>query len=89
MSPIEFRNGGAIKECQAMELSELIRDFVIMTVDLADPVHRPDLQNPTSQTVSISHLALKPAPRRKRLARRFLPKRIAPRKNRIALVLQY
>jgi len=47
MSPIEFRNGSAIKECQAMEVSERICDFVIMSIDLASPVHRPDLHIPS------------------------------------------
>ena len=43
MSPIKFRNGGAVKECQAMEVSQGICDFVVMAIDLAYPVHLPNL----------------------------------------------
>jgi hypothetical protein len=43
MPLIEFRNGSAVKECQAVKVCERIRDFFLMPVDLAYPVHRPDL----------------------------------------------
>src|SRR5260370_32372583 len=46
MSPIEFRNRSAIKECQAMEVSERLCDFVVMRIDLAYPVQRLYLQIP-------------------------------------------
>lgn len=44
MPAIEFRNGRAVKECQAVKISERIGDFVVMSVDLANPVHRLDLE---------------------------------------------
>jgi len=47
MPLIEFRNGSAVKECQAVKVCERIRDFFIMAVNLADPVHRP--QHPDLQ----------------------------------------
>ena len=56
VAPIEFRNGGTAKECQAMQVGERIRDFVVMPVDLANPVHRPVLQNPRLSGVSERHL---------------------------------
>jgi hypothetical protein len=46
MSLIECRNGSAVKECQAVKVSEGICDFFVMTVDFAYPVHRPDFQIP-------------------------------------------
>ena len=49
MAMIEFRNGSAVKECQLVEVSERIHDFVVVAIDLAYPVHRPDLQHHTSQ----------------------------------------
>ncbi len=55
MSPIEIRNGSAVKECQAMEVGERICDFVVMAIDLAYPVHRPDLQIPPRNRIEASH----------------------------------
>ena len=48
MTPIEFRDGSAVKECQAVQVSERIRDFIVMPVDLANPIHLPGLQNEAS-----------------------------------------
>jgi hypothetical protein len=54
MAPIELRNGRAIEECQAMEVNEYICDFLIMSVDLAYPVHQPDLQNSAFNRIDLS-----------------------------------
>jgi hypothetical protein len=57
MSLFEFRNGSAVKECQAVKVCEGIRDFFVMAVDLAYPVRRPDLQIPCNCAAS------RPAPK--------------------------
>jgi hypothetical protein len=41
MTPIEFRNRRAIKESQAVQVREGIRDVIVMPVDFANPVDRP------------------------------------------------
>jgi len=43
MTVIEFGHCRAIKESQAMQVCEGIRDFVVMPVDLTNPVHQPYL----------------------------------------------
>ena len=45
MAVVKFRNGGAIEERQAMKLSERIRDLIVMSVDLANPIHWSSLKN--------------------------------------------
>jgi hypothetical protein len=44
MPVIEFRNGCTVKERQAVQVSKGFRHFVIMSVDLANPVHGPSFQ---------------------------------------------
>jgi hypothetical protein len=46
---VEFRKRSAVKKRQAMKVCERVCDFVVMAVDLANPVHRPDLENPASR----------------------------------------
>ena len=46
MTLIEFGNGRAIKESQAMQVREGIRDVIVMPVDLANPVHWPRFPEP-------------------------------------------
>jgi hypothetical protein len=48
MPAIEFRNGCAVKERQAVKICQCIGDFVVMPVDLANPLHLPGLQNEAS-----------------------------------------
>ena len=62
MSPIKFRNGGAIKECQAMEVSQGICDFVVMAIDLAYPVHLPNLHK---SCLSSAWISATPTPARR------------------------
>ena len=45
MAVVKFRNGGAIEERQAMKFSERIRDLIVMSVDLANPIHWSSLKN--------------------------------------------
>ncbi len=45
---IEFRNGRAIEERQSVKIGECVGDFVILPVDLANPVHAP--QTPLIRT---------------------------------------
>jgi hypothetical protein len=39
--PIEFRNGRAIKERQAVNICQRVRDFVVIPIDLANSIHLP------------------------------------------------
>ena len=41
---IERRNWRAVKECQTMKIRERIGDFVVVSVYLAYPIHRPSPQ---------------------------------------------
>ncbi len=41
MPVIEFRNGSPVEECQSVKVGERVRDFVVMPVNLANPVHGP------------------------------------------------
>jgi hypothetical protein len=41
MPLIEFRDGGAIKEGQAVQVCQGVRNVVVLPIHLANPVHRP------------------------------------------------
>ena len=46
MTLLEFRNGSAVEESQAMKLCQGVCNIVVLTVDLANPIHQTDLQSP-------------------------------------------
>ena len=43
MPLVEFRNRSVVEECQPVKVRHHVRDFIVMSVDLTDPVHRPNL----------------------------------------------
>ena len=42
MAVIKHRNRSGVEECQAMKLSQCIRDVILLTINLTDPVHSRD-----------------------------------------------
>ena len=50
---IELRNRRAIKECKSVKVRKRIGNFVILPVNFANAVHRPDLQVLVFQTTLI------------------------------------
>ncbi len=42
MTPVKFRDGGAVEECELMKFGERIRDVIFLPVDLTNPVHWQD-----------------------------------------------
>src|SRR5882724_304319 len=50
MPLVEFRDGSTAKKRQAMKVCARVWDLVVMAVGLANPVHRPDLENPAPRS---------------------------------------
>src|ERR1700687_4495789 len=53
MGAIELRNGSAVKEGQPVRVGKRIDDLVVMPIDLANPVHRPDLKSLVCRTGNV------------------------------------
>jgi hypothetical protein len=45
MPLVEFRKRSAAKKRQAMKVRERVCDFIVMAIDLANPIHRPGPKN--------------------------------------------
>jgi GNAT superfamily N-acetyltransferase len=54
MPVLEFRDGSAVEKRQPVKVGKRVCDFVVMPIDLANPVHRPDLRIPASRKTTIS-----------------------------------
>jgi hypothetical protein len=39
MATLEFRNGGASEECQTVKVDQHLRMFIVVPINLSDPVH--------------------------------------------------
>ena len=48
MPALEIRQWRAIEKCQAVEICKRLRDILVATIDLPDPVHQPNFQTETS-----------------------------------------